>query len=94
MVLLKIQKIDENATYTLQNTKTKQKYNLVLEFVDLPQPKVADFLYVHPKLLKTNGVHLCFADQTSAFGKQNPNEEELAVLETNNQKYFIKRVYG
>ncbi len=94
MILLKIEKIDVFGKYTLQNTKTKQQHNLVLEFVDVPQPKVGDFLYLHQSLLKTEGVHLCFADQNSPFGKKEPTEEELAVLETNNQKYFLKRIYG
>lgn len=94
MILLKIVKIDENENYTLQNTKTKQKHNLVLEFVDTPQPKIGDILFLHPSLVKIDGVHIALASETCPFGKQELADQEIIVLKSGEQKIFLKRVYG
>ena len=56
-------------------------------------PKVGDFIYLSDNLLDEK--ILTFASIDSKYWKRNATyDNDLIILERNNQKYYLKRIYG
>lgn len=99
MIALKI-KQKKQALYMLENEETKLTLNLLLEFYDVEEPKVNDYIIMHKKLLDRKSdlftqpyaFELC-KDKTFDEVKK-LNDAEYALIVSDNKKYILKRVYG
>ena len=99
MKKLKIIEVN-NYDYILKDRKEKI-YKLNLEFQGLKKlPNEKDIIYISEKLLDKNYEQYSniytFGDIEAKTGRDisKGNEIDLIILEINNQKYYLKRLYG
>jgi RNase P/RNase MRP subunit p30 len=74
--------------YTLEDSNHNQ-YFLNIEFYDMEEPSVDDYLYISEKLLKE--------EQVYSFGPindKNRDESEFIKLVRHNQEFYLERYYG
>ena len=89
-----------NYDYTLKD-KEGNLYELNIEFQGLKEmPQVNDIIYISEKLLDkkykeySNTYTYGNIDDKSGRDISKENEIDLIVLETKNQKIYLKRLYG
>ena len=99
MKKLKIIEVN-NYDYTLKD-KDGNLYELNIEFQGLKEmPQVNDIIYISEKLLDkkykeySNTYTFGNIDDKSGRDISTENEIDLIVIEMNNQKYYLKRLYG
>ena len=93
MQKLVINKID-NYNYELQD-KDDNIYNINMEFYDLEKTvQVGDVLYMDEDLLKEKILN--FGSLNNECGKviTDSSDKDIIVLVINNEKNYIKRIYG
>ncbi|MDD3341505.1 MAG: hypothetical protein PHN72_04900 [Bacilli bacterium] len=98
MVKLKIKNI-ENFCYTLENDG--KTYHFVLEFYDLQMNlQKGDIIYMHELLLNEDfyeySKYYCFGKLDSKYGRLAlaENERDIILIIVNQQKIYLKRLYG
>jgi len=95
MIKLKIEKID-GYNYYLKDMDNNS-YMLNIEFYNLiEKPTVNDELYIHEKLLQETTTMFSFGPLLGKYGKEikSPDDSDLLILTTRNQKTYLKRYYG
>ena len=93
MQKLVINKID-NYNYELQD-KDDNIYNINMEFYDLEKTvQVGDVLYMDEDLLKEKILN--FGSLNNECGKviTDSSDKDIIVLVINNEKNYLKRIYG
>ena len=94
MKKLEIIKVDKY-TYTLQD-KNSNDYELILDFQNIEeQPQIGNYIYMDETILESKNFYT-FGKLNSEYGRkiENENDKDLIILETNNKKYYLKRLYG
>ncbi len=93
MKKLIIEKID-GITYSLKD-KDNNIYELYFEFYDIENNvKEGDIIYLDEYLLNENML-LAFGNLNSKYGREIKNDDkDVIVIESNNNKIFLKRLYG
>lgn len=93
-----IERVLNNNCYIL--LRLGQRYEVVLEFYDMPNPYVGSKIMLHKNLLNTNWP---MYTQPYAFKVDNSilpqkikqqNSAEYAVILVNGKIYSLKRIYG
>lgn len=95
MKKLEINKID-NYQYELKDMDNKI-YHFNIEFYNLEkEPKIGDYIYMNEKLLKEEYSMLNFDILESKYGRniQTEEDDDLVILLIDNEKIYLKRVYG
>lgn len=95
MKKLEINKID-NYQYELKDINNKIYY-FNIEFYNLEKkPKIGDYIYMNEKLLKEEYSILSFDILESKYGRniQTEEDEDLVILLIDNERIYLKRVYG
>lgn len=100
MAVLKI--VAQNGVnYTLQNEKSKQKYQFILTFFDVEESiKVNDLLIIHKDLIneKYEGYSksYSFGALESKYGKKVDGIQDIdcIAIKTENKTIYLKRLYG
>ena len=95
MKKLEINKID-NYQYELKDINNKI-YHFNIEFYNLEKkPKIGDYIYMNEKLLKEEYSILSFDILESKYGRniQTEEDEDLVILLIDNERIYLKRVYG
>ena len=95
MKKLKINKID-NYQYELKDMNDKI-YHFNIEFYNLEKElKIEDYIYISEKLLQEKYSVLSFDTLDSKYGRniETEEDEDLAILLIDNEKIYLKRVYG
>ena len=90
MIKCVIDKIDGYMYYLSSFDNT---YVINIEFYGV-KPMVNDFLYLSKSSLSEKTLNI--GDIDSVYGRKIDNEEDedLVLLETNDNKYLLKRIYG
>ena len=92
MKKLKVTKVDE-VKYSLQD-KDNNIYELYLEFHDIGNKiKVGDIIYLNEYLLNENML-LAFGNLNSIYGKEIEDDKDIIVIESNDKRIILKRLYG
>ena len=94
MKKLEIIKVDKY-TYTLQD-KNNNNYELIIDFQNIEeQPQSGNYIYIDETILESKNFYT-FGKLNSEYGRkiENENDKYLIILETNNKKYYLKRLYG
>ena len=92
MKKLKVTKVDE-VKYSLQD-KDNNIYELYLEFHDIGNKiKVGDIIYLNEYLLNENML-LAFGNLNSIYGKEIEDDKDIIIIESNNKRITLKRLYG
>lgn len=93
MKKLKIKKIDKYQ-YELKDINNKI-YHFNIEFYNLEKkPKINDYIYMNEKILQENYSILNFDKLDSQYGREIKTEEDVIVLLIDNEKIYLKRIYG
>ena len=85
----------DNYEYVLKDTNNKE-YQFNMEFYNIKRnPEIGDYLFMSEKILKEN-TFLSFDILESEYGRkiENANDDDLVVLVINEEKIYLKRVYG
>ena len=85
----------DNYEYFLQALDNKE-YQFNMEFYNVERnPEVGDYLFMSEKILKEN-TFLSFDVLESEYGRkiENADDEDIVVLMINEEKIYLKRVYG
>ena len=96
MKKLIVSKIDDYQ-YVLKETANDKIYRYSLEFYNLDKKlKIGDYIFVHDELLQERNQLLCFDTLNSKYGRKinSSFDKDLIVLMINNEKIYLKRVYG
>lgn len=99
MIALKVKR-KQQAVYFLENEEKRENFELILEFYNVKEPKVNDYLIIHQDLLDRNNENftqpyafeLC-TDKTFDDVKK-LSSMGYAILISNNEKFVLKRIYG
>ena len=92
MKKVKVIKVDE-VKYSLQD-KDNNIYELYLEFHDIGNKiKVGDIIYLNEYLLNENML-LAFGNLNSIYGKEIEDDKDIIIIESNNKRITLKRLYG
>ena len=92
MKKLKVIKVDE-VKYSLQD-KDNNIYELYLEFHDIDNKiEVGDIIYLDEYLLNEDML-LAFGNLNSIYGKEIEDDKDIIVIESNNKRITLKRLYG
>ena len=92
MKKLKVTKVDE-VKYSLQD-KDNNIYELYLEFHDIDNKiKVGDIIYLDEYLLNEDML-LAFGNLNSIYGKEIEDDKDIIIIESNNKRITLKRLYG
>ena len=85
--------IDKIDGYMYYLSSSDDKYVINIEFYGV-KPMVNDFLYLSRSSLSEKTLNI--GDIDSVYGRKIDNEEDedLVILETNGNKYLLKRIYG
>ena len=86
----------DNYEYTLKDTDNKE-YQFNMEFYNVEKdPEVGDYLFMSEKILQENNAVLSFDVLESKYGRKiaRADDEDIAVLIINEEKIYLKRVYG
>lgn len=100
MKALKILRKSEFNNYVLQDIEDGEKYNLVLEFYEIPQPNINDEMIINEKLLDRSfeGYAQPYAfttcDKTIEDFVNAGEELEYIVLNSDKKNIVLKRIYG
>ena len=95
MKKLEINKID-NYVYELKDIYNKI-YHFNIEFYNLEKKvKVGDYIYMNEKLLQEEYCMLNFDVLDNKFGREIKinEDEDIIVLQIDNEKIYLKRIYG
>lgn len=96
MVVFKIEKCLKYNEYELK--AGDKKIRLVLELFGIEKPKVGDVIVLHEKLLDENSSTFtkvcCFECLDILIKDKTELNEEIALYQTGNKKYVLRRVYG
>ena len=95
MLKLSIENIN-NYHYELKDLNN-HTYKFIFTFYDLPtNPKINDIIYLNEELLQEEHHHLSFGSIESSYGKKitENNNSDIIIIETNQEKYLLKRLYG
>lgn len=96
MIKLQIKEIAEYYYFVEDSKNTPYKLNI--EFYDIPiQPSKGDFLYISEHVLpRKNSIPLYYGAMDASYGKEihTSEDEDLLVLVTKENKYYLKRFYG
>ncbi len=93
MQKLVINKID-NYNYELQD-KDNKIYNINMEFYDLDKiVQVGDILYMSEDLLKEKILNFGSLDNECGKVIMDSSDKDIVVLVINNEKNYLKRIYG
>ena len=85
-----------NYEYILKDIDNNE-YQFDIEFYHIGKnPKVGDCLFIAEKILKENNAVLNFDVLESRYGRKitRADDEDIAVLIINEEKIYLKRVYG
>lgn len=93
MIKLKIKKID-NFKYYLNDDNNKE-YELKIEFHDIDEPKVNDYILLDESLLNIDYL-LAFGSLKSSYGHtiKSSQDKDVIVIISDNKEIFLKRLYG
>ncbi len=93
MIKLKIRKID-NFKYYLTDENNKE-YELKIEFHDIDEPKVNDYIFMDESLLSINYL-LAFGNLDSSYGRdiKSSQDKDIVVIISDNKEIILKRLYG
>ncbi len=86
----------DNYEYTLKDTDNKE-YQFNMEFYNVEKdPEVGDYLFMSEKILQENNAVLSFDTFESEYGRkiENALDDDIVVLMINEEKIYLKRVYG
>ncbi len=86
----------DNYDYTLQG-KDNKEYHFNIEFYNIERnPNVGDYLFMSEKILQENNSVLSFDGLESEYGRKlkNANDDDILILVINEEKIYLKRVYG
>ena len=86
----------DNYEYVLKDTDNKE-YKFNMEFYNIERnPEVGDYLFMSEKILQENNAVLSFDNLESEYGRkiENADDEDIVVLMINEEKIYLKRVYG
>lgn len=93
MKKLKIEEID-NYNYSLKDSDNNY-YNINIEFYDiLDKVDIGDVLYMDEKLLKEKILNFGLLDSMHGRKINDSNDIDIAILEINDKKIYLKRIYG
>ena len=95
MKKLEINKIGKYE-YELKDSDHKI-YHFSMEFYDTEkQPKTGDFIFMSEKLLRDDYAVLNFGSLGSKYGRniETADDDDLIVLLVDDEKIYLKRVYG
>ena len=84
-----------NYDYTLKDIYNNE-YQFNMEFYSIKRnPEIGDYLFMSEKILKEN-TFLSFDILESEYGRkiENANDDDIIVLVINEEKIYLKRVYG
>ena len=82
--------------YTLKDTDNNM-YQFNIEFYNIEKnPEVGDYLFMSEKILQENNSVLSFDCIESEYGRKlkNATDDDIVVLMINEEKIYLKRVYG
>ena len=85
----------DSYVYTLKDTDNNM-YQFNIEFYNIEKnPEVGDYLFMSEKILQEN-TFLSFDILESEYGRkiENANDDDLVVLIINEEKIYLKKVYG
>lgn len=94
MIKLDIIKID-GYRYTLRDINDKE-YKLNIEFYDIDfKVDIGDILYINEDIIN-NRETLRFGSIDSEYGRKIESEldKDIIVIDKNDKKYYLKRLYG
>ena len=93
MIKLKIRKID-NFKYYFSDDNNKE-YELKIEFHDIDEPKVNDYIFLDESLLNIDYL-LAFGSLDSSYGKdiKSSHDKDVVVIISDNKEIILKRLYG
>ena len=86
----------DNYEYVLKDTDNKE-YQFNIEFYNVERlPEVGDYLFMSEKMLQENNFVLSFDVLESEYGRkiENADDDDIVVLMINEEKIYLKRVYG
>lgn len=86
----------DNYEYTLKDTDNKE-YQFNMEFYNIEKlPEVGDYLFMSDKILQENNSVLSFDGLESEYGRKlkNATDDDIVILMINDEKIYLKRVYG
>ena len=97
MVKLRILRKKNDVFYVLLDEKTGKIYTLIFEFYGINAPKKNDYISFDMRLLKPN-----FAGFAQPYALKKADEDEILstkeidifILETEDGKIALKRIYG
>ena len=91
MIELVIKEVN-NYIYTLE-TNNKQ-YKITMEFnIDI-KPQINDKIYMYEQLLQERFLSFGYLDNECGRNIHSSKDIDLIILVTNNNKVFLKRLYG
>lgn len=93
MEKLVIKKID-HYNYLLQDEKQKS-YMINIEFYDINTIiEVNDILYMDEKLLKEKMLNIGLFNDTCGRNIENSEDKDIVILQTKQNRFYLKRIYG
>lgn len=93
MKKLIIKKID-HYNYLLQDEK-KKSYTINIEFYDINTIiDIDDILYMDEKLLKENMLNLGLFNNPCGRNIENSEDKDIVILQTKQNRFYLKRIYG
>ena len=92
MKILRVNKLDK---YNYELSDNNNKYNINIEFYDIPNPEDIDKIYIHEDLLKNKMLSFGLLDDKSGRVIKSEDDEDLIMLfMKNGKKVVLKRLYG
>lgn len=92
MKILRVNKLDK---YNYELSDNNNKYNINIEFYDIPNPEDIDKIYIHEGLLKNKMLSFGLLDDKSGRVIKSEDDEDLIMLfMKNGKKVVLKRLYG
>ena len=89
LVIIKI----DGEKYSLKD-KDNNIYELYLEFHDIENKiKEGDIIFLNEYLLNEKML-LAFGSLNSTYGREIENDRDIIVIESNNERINLKRLYG
>ena len=86
----------DNYEYFLQALDNKE-YQFNMEFYNIEKnPEMGDYIFMSEKILKENNSVLSFDCLESEYGRKikNATDDDIVILMSNDEKIYLKRVYG
>lgn len=96
MVVCKIEKCLDFNGYELK--AGDKKFRVVLDFFGVEQPKVGDVIALHKNLLDEKSAEFtgfyAFEVENTKHTEYSKTDQEIALYQTGDKKFVLKRVYG